>query len=574
MRKGFIHRKKTPGFNRDALRAFSSSMFHSSYQIARLKHSLEMNELLEQVTDQAKEAADPVDAMTIANELRKRHEWVMAPKGGALAQRITSAAFVYQLGATPAAAFVNTTQTFMMGIPTLGARFKSERNATRELLRASGEFIKGRGHLEKVLTGDEANAFAEFLRMGLIDKTQAHDLAGVGENGVEYSPVRHKVMGYISWMFHSAERYNREVTAMAAYRMARAAGLEHAAAIKEAAELTWTVHFDYSSGNRARYMQSDTAKVLLVFRQHSVNMLSRMTSDLRSALKGETPEVKAEAKRRLAGMMGMFTLFAGAMGVPGVSALLLLLNGLDDDDDPWTAEDKIRRAVTEALGTDLAAVFFHGAPGTLTGVSLTERIGMGSLWFRDPNRELEGKDAYLYWMEQVLGAAPAMVANAFVGASMIGEGQTWRGIEAASPKALRDLMKAGRYAGEGAQTMSGDMLVDDVGGWGILAQALGFTPAHLAEQYERNSSLKGAEQKILTERRGLMNRHALAARTGDDDMRQETRQRIAEFNRRYPKVAITAQSLALSMRSRAQRDRRTDGGLALDSRLEWLREEQ
>ncbi|HEY6612774.1 MAG TPA: PLxRFG domain-containing protein [Pseudomonas sp.] len=573
MRKGFIHRKKTPGFDRDALRAFSSSMFHSSYQIARLKHSLEMNELLEQVTDQAKEATDPVDAMTIANEVRKRHDWVMAPKGGALAQRITSAAFVYMLGATPAAAFVNTTQTFMMGIPTLGARFKSEKNATRELMRASGDFLKGRGHLDKVLTGDEAKAFAEFLRLGLIDKTQAHDLAGVGETGVEYSPVRHKVMGYISWMFHSAERYNREVTAMAAYRMARAAGMDQAAAINEAAELTWTIHFDYSSGNRARYMQSDTAKVLLVFRQFQVNMLSRLVSDMRTAMKGETPEVKAEAKRRLAGIFGMFALFAGAMGIPGMSALLLLLNGLDDDDDPWTAEDKIRRAVTEALGADLAAVFFHGVPGTLTGVSLTERIGMGSLWFRDPNRELEGKDAYLYWMEQVLGAAPAMVANAFVGASMAGEGQVMRGIEAASPKAIRDLLKAGRYAGEGAQTMSGDMLVDDVGGWGILAQALGFTPAHLTEQYEHNNALKTAEQKILTERRSLMNRHALAARTGDDDMRLETRGRIDEFNRRYPKVAITGKTLALSMRARAQRDQRTDGGLTLDTRLEWLRDE-
>ena len=78
-------------------------MFHSSHQIARLKHSLEMNELVEETEEQAKEAKDPVDAMTIANELRKRHEWVMSPKSGKIAQHITSAAFVYQLGITPAA---------------------------------------------------------------------------------------------------------------------------------------------------------------------------------------------------------------------------------------------------------------------------------------------------------------------------------------------------------------------------------------------------------------------------------------------------------------------------------------
>lgn len=574
MRKGFIHRKKMPGFNRDALRAFSSSMFHSSYQIARLKHALEMNDLVEQVEEQANAASDPVDAVTISNELRKRHEWVMAPKGGALAQRITSAAFVYQLGATPAAAFVNTTQTFMLGIPVLGARFKSEGGATRALLRASGDFLKGHGHIEKALSGDEARAFAEFMRLGLIDKTQAHDLAGVGETGVEYNPLRHKVMGYISAMFHHAERYNREVTSMAAYRLAREAGMEHAAAVREAADLTWQVHFDYSSGNRARYMQSDTAKVLLVFRQHSVNMLARLTSDLRSAMKGETPQVKAEAKRRLAGMFALYALFAGALGVPGAQALLLLLNGLDDDDDPWTAEDKIKRAVTESLGEDLAAVFFNGLPGTLSGVALTERIGMGSLWFRNPNRELEGRDAYYYWMEQVLGAAPAMVGNAFIGASMIGEGEWYRGFEAAMPKAVKDLMRAGRYSAEGVQTLSGDMLVEELQGWEVLAQALGFTPAHLAEQYERNGSLKNAEQHILQQRRQLLNRHALAVRAADEEARQALREDMQAFNQRYPQVAITGVSLMQSMRARAQRDQRTDGGLALDKRLEWLRDER
>lgn len=227
MRKGFIHRKKVAGFSRDALRSFAPSMFHSSYQIARLKHSLEMGDLVDQMEEQAKDAADPVDAMTIANEMRQRHEWVMAPKGSKIAQRITSAAFIYQLGITPAAALVNTTQTWMMGIPILGTRFGSEAKALAALTKASADFVTGRGHIENKLEGDEAKAFAEFLRMGLIDKTQAHDLAGVGETGVEYNPLRQKVMGYISWGFHNAERYNREVTAMAAYRMARESGLSH-----------------------------------------------------------------------------------------------------------------------------------------------------------------------------------------------------------------------------------------------------------------------------------------------------------------------------------------------------------
>jgi len=573
MRKGFIHRKKTAGFDRDAMRAFASSMFHSSYQIARLKHSLEMNELVEQVEDQAKAAKDPVDAMTIANELRKRHEWVMSPKSGKIAQHITSAAFVYQLGITPAAALVNTTQTWMMGIPILGARFGSETKAAAALTKASADFVQGRGHIEKRLEGQEAAAFAEFMRMGLIDKTQAHDLAGVGETGVEYNPVRHKVMGYISWAFHNAERYNREVTVMAAYRLGRANGLDHEAAIKEAAELTWTTHFDYSSGNRARFMQNDTAKVLLVFRQHSINMLSRLVIDLRGAMKGETPEVKRMAKRRLAGMFSMFGLFAGVMGIPGVMAILALLDLFDDDDDPWSTEDKMRRNLVDALGPDVAAVVLGGLPGTVSDLSLTERVGMGYLWFRPAGRELEGKDAYLYWMEQVLGAAPAMVSNTFTGVKMIGEGHVWRGIEAMMPKAIKDAMRAGRYTQEGVLTMDGTPLVDEVGTWNIIAQAMGFTPAHIAERYDTNRALKNAEQHILTERRSILNRYAMAVKQGDSEMRGKLLERVQAFNRRYPQYPITGRTISQSLKARLQRQAGAEGGIVLNRRLEFLRDQ-
>ncbi|MFC2974680.1 PLxRFG domain-containing protein [Azotobacter bryophylli] len=573
MRKGFIHRKKVAGFSRDALRSFASSMFHSSYQIARLKHSLEMGDLVDQMEEQAKDAADPVDAMTIANEMRQRHEWVMAPKGSKIAQRITSAAFIYQLGITPAAALVNTTQTWMMGIPILGTRFGSEAKALAALTKASADFVTGRGHIENKLEGDEAKAFAEFLRMGLIDKTQAHDLAGVGETGVEYNPLRQKVMGYISWGFHNAERYNREVTAMAAYRMARESGLSHEAAIKEAADLTWTTHFDYSSGNRARYLQNDTAKVLFVFRQYSINMLSRLVIDLKDAMKGESAQVKNAARRRLAGIFSMFALFAGVMGVPGMQTILLLLNALDDDDDEWTAEDKIKRTLAETLGPDLSRVILGGVPGAALDISLTDRLGMGNLWFYSPSRELEGQDAYYYWMEQALGAAPAMVGNAFTGMKQIGEGHVWRGLETMMPKAVKDAMRSGRYASEGVQTMAGDALVDEVTMWNVLSQAMGFTPAHITEQYDRNNALKNAEQKLLSERRRLLNRYAMATKAGDTESRQALQAKIADFNRRFPTVAITGRTFLLSMKARAQRDERTKGGLALDSRLQGLRAE-
>lgn len=574
MRKGFIHRKKVHGYNEDAMRSFASSMFHSSYQIARLKHKLEMDELVEIAEEQAQDAEDSVDAMTVANELRRRHEWVMNPQGGQIAQNITSLAFAWQLGVTPAAALVNTTQTYMMGIPILGTRFKSEAKATKELLKASKDFVTGRGHIEKKLSGDERKAFDEFMRMGLIDKTQSHDLAGVGETGVEYNAVRHKVMSGISFLFHHAERYNREVTAMAAYRMARESGMSHRDATKEAADLTWQVHFDYSSGNRARYMQSDTAKILLVFRQHSVNMLARLAIDARQMFKGESKEVRREAFRRMAGIFGMFALGAGMMGVPGAQALLIVLNAMaDDDDDPWTFEDKMRNAIYESLGETLGGMVLQGVPGTLTNTNLTDRIGMGHLWFFSPYRELEGRDAYYFWMEQVLGAFPGMIGGFFTGLSVMNEGHFWRGIETMAPKALKDGLRAWRYSDEGVQSLNGFTMYDEVDLWSSVAQAMGFMPAHIAQGYERNSALKGAEQRILKERQNILNRYALAVRTSDTEARSRLNERIREFNRRNPRVAITFDTIRNSLMRRTETGIRAEGGVLIDKRLNYLRDE-
>lgn len=190
-------------------------------------------------------AADPTRGVTLSNELKKRHQWVMNPMGAKWSQAINSTAFIYYLAATPAAAIVNTLQTPMMGIPILGARFGGTAKAAAALAKASADSVAGKGSVTNAnLTDDEKRALAAFYESGLIDRTQSHDLAGVGETGVQYSPVRARVMAVISWLYHRAEVWNREVTALAAYRMARSAGQNVTQAIDTAHDLTWKTHFD------------------------------------------------------------------------------------------------------------------------------------------------------------------------------------------------------------------------------------------------------------------------------------------------------------------------------------------
>lgn len=565
LRKGFIHRKNREGYTQDATRAFAHKMFHSAHQMGRLKYGNQMQEALDDAQEQAKLSKTPERDMAVANELGRRHDYVMNPKGGAAAQALTSAAFVYQLSMSPAAALVNLAQTVMVGIPVIGAQY-GVANTANQLAQASADFGMGRGQAarSKRLTADEKAAMQSAYQSGLIESTQSHNLAGVGDGvGVRYSAVRNKVMGVISWAFHQAERLNREVTYLAAYRMARKAGESHAQAMDSATSLTYKTHFDYANTNRPRVMHGDTAKVMLVFRNYQVNMLWRLFRDTHQALHGDK-EGRAEAVKQLGGMTGMMALNAGIKGTWMYGIAMVIASMLFGDD----AEDQFKKGAIDALGPTAAGLLLNGVPGHASGLALSERIGMPDLWFRSPDRQMEGKDEFNYWQSQLLGFLPTIAQNMFVGYQQASDGNIARGLETASPKAVKDLMRAYRYGSEGATTLKGDQLVSKFTPWEMFAQAMGFTPAVLAEQYDRNNALKSAETRIMDKRRTLMTKYATAYRTKDGELKTEAMAEIKEFNRENKRVAISPANLASSIRSRQLRGDRTEGGIYINPKLD------
>lgn len=570
VRKNRIHRTNREGFNADALRAFGNQMFHSSHQLARLAHSFDMEEALAQAREEAGQAADPVREGLVVNELDKRHDFVMNPTGGPIVQKLSQAAFIFMLAASPKAAIVNLTQTVIMGIPILGAFDGGKTGfirATNQLSRALSDFARGKGWAQNSarLTADERKAMEEGYDTGIIDRTQSHDLAGIGETGVEYSPGRAKVMAALSWGFHHGERLNREVTYLAAYRMARAKGFSHAAAVQKANDLTWKTHFDYQNTSRPRVMHNDTMKALLVFRNFTINMLYRLFRDVHQAVKGDSAAVKREARIQLAGTTGMMMLSAGITGTWGFG-LLMVLGGMfmDDDQDP---EDELKKNMVEALGPMMAGIILDGAPGYLTGTNLTDSIGMKDLWFRSPSTQLEGKQEAEYWKSQLLGAVPSIGDNMFRGWQLMKEGQTYRGIEAMMPKAIKDPMKAYRYATEGATNKRGDVVVDNVTAADVIRQALGFTPAKLAEQYDINNANYSKQEAILGQRKQLMDQWYQAEQKGDDSALDKLEKEIDKYNDKYPEEAILPKNLRQSAKTRDRNAEDATGGMRYNRKL-------
>lgn len=570
IRKNRIHRTGRKGFISDALRAYGNNMFHGSHQLARLAHTFDMEEALDASREEAQHSKDPVRDGLVVNEIEKRHEFVMNPKGGPLVAAISQAAFIYALAASPKAAIVNLSQTAIMGVPILGAYDGSAMGMTRaanQLMRALGDFTRGKGHAKesKRLTDDERRAIQEAYDTGIIDRTQSHDLAGVGETGVEYNPARAKVMAIMAWGFHHGERLNREVTFLASYRMARAKGLPHKEAVQKANDLTWKTHFDYQNTSRPRVMHSDTMKALLVFRNFTINMLWRLFRDLHQATKGESPEVRREARIQVAGTTGMMMLSAGITGTWffGI-AMMLGSMFMDDGEDP---EAELKKNMIEALGPQMAGIILDGVPGYLTGTNMSDSIGMRDLWFRSPSTELEGKNEIEYWKSQLLGAPPSMAENVVRGFQMINEGEYWRGIENIMPKFLKDPMKAARYATEGAKNKRGDVVVEDIDAGDVIRQALGFTPAKLAEQYDLNNAGYSRQQAILSQRKKLMDAYWKADEAGDDAKLDKLEADIDKYNEKYPEMEITPKSLSQSAKTREKNAEDATGGMRYNRKL-------
>ena len=591
IRTSKIHRKGRAGYSQDAFRAFGKHMFHGSHQLARLKYGILLEDHMDEAALEARKSDNPNRMGAIVREMHRRHAFTMDPQVSAWAAGATNLAFIWYLGATPAAAIANLTQTTVVGVPLMATRFRKAGVAgvSAELAKAMRDFTKGRGANWREtwsatntpgLPQDEVDALHEAYRRGTIDKTQAHDLAAVAETGVEYSALRERVMRKIGWMFHHAERLNREVTFLAGYRLAKADGLIGTAAIDAAADITWKVHFDYQSSSRPRAMQGDLARIVTTFRNFTVNMLWRLFRDTHQSLNGATAAERAEARSQLIGITLSMMAHAGIRGTWGYGILMLMLGmffpGGGDDAEDWLQDALLMEgdsAGTAAWNYGMGMVL-NGAPGKVLGLDLRERIGMPNLWFRGDDRDLEGQDLYFTHLQELLGPVAGIPLGFYRGLDYASDGDLWRGTEAAVPKMVRDLMKAGRFSYEGALTRNGDPIMEDVSPYQAIMQASGFTPAQLAERYQINNRLKNSEKRILDERSGLHRTAGDALRAGQP-LPESVVNQIREFNSRYPEYPITSDTLRQSVMSRIRASDRNEFGVALNPKLnDRLRDER
>lgn len=624
-RNRFIHRKAVEGFSQDALRNFSASAFHMAYQMSRFEYS---PELFSQITAARSQLKERVDNTNRANpevmrennelsdyvqELDRRMSTILNPEDvGPVVSMLSNVGFIYYLTSVASAA-TNILGGMVIGLPTLVshqlrmnpnmsytaatmASLGQMKNAAMQIMATGFSIDRGPRLRDNYvlfpsldrsssLSKMDRAAYNRFVADGVIDITAAYDQSGLAAAPTaEYGGMRHRAMQAVSALFHNAERFNREVVAMSAFRtaMEKRAGYKDQQkafieSIADAKNVTTQSMFDYSSVNKPRYMQSPAARVILQFKQFPQQMTFYLARNLQQSLAGATPEVKREARARFVGTMGMTAIFAGSTGLWGFSSAAAIVNAVmnglgDEGDEPFDFELEYMNWASETFGKNLGMFMTRGA-GNAAGADLHSRVSLDDMWFRDGRKNTDEATALQEFLVSMLGPTAGIAVNAARAVDLYNQGHADRAIEAVSPGFIKQPLVAARYAREGVNTLKGDPLAQDIGPMDLLMQSLGFRPAEIAEIQYYNITKKGQEQAILKERQNLLNLFGISFMANDAEANERAFDKILKFNDKHPSTAIPARSLIKSLKERATKSAQAQHGLHIDKRLQGLIDE-
>lgn len=626
IRNQFIHRNSVEGFSQDALRNFSQASFNIAYQQARFEYSPELFSQLDAARAQVKRrqvaggSYDPAlvkenDELNdyIKEAERRLGAMLNPPDVGRLPSILSNIGFVYYLTSV-ASAITNILGGMMIGLPTLVGQ-QVRNNPTMGYTRATAKVISDmtKTMIEIMSTGfgiekggrvrdyrllspslernssmstmDRA-AYNRFVADGLIDITAAYDQSGLASAPTEqYSSLPNKSMQVLSYMFHHAERVNREIMAMSAFRSAMDKRVNYknkqqafAESIAEAKDVTARSMFDYSSANKPRYFQHPVASVVLQFKQFPQQMTFFLAHNAYNAIfNGKLSiEEKREARARFAGTMGTAAIMSGVTGLWGFSTVATIaeavFNGLggDDGEEPFDFELEFVNYLVKNLGVN-AGMFLARGAGNAIGYDLASKLKLDGMWIPDMRKNLDGEAMLTETIVKALGPTVGLAVNVPRAWKQWNEGHGDRAIETISPAFVKQPMIAYRYAKEGgAKTLAGDYMVKDFTPFELFAQSLGIRSAELAEIQEFNIKKKGQEQGILKERQQILNLFALSFMSGDAETNKKSFENIMKFNAKHPLKAFDAEGLISSIQKRMEKSAQTEHGLYIDPKLQQL----
>ena len=576
----FQNRKGAPTYERDALRNYSELADRVMHQLPKARFLPEMDEALEAMKTKIKQDPDDIAGRVVA-ELEKHYDAAMNPKLSPWATFLGNLGFGWYMGANPSAALVQLFQTPVVTAPYLYPVYGIN-NVNSELYQAARDFFggtvrAGQGYFSIVnnpnLSDIEKKAVKELYDLNIIPpaSTEVGDIETMTglKNVTPMERTAKKINMLIGYLFQNAERFNREVTALAAFRLEYKRSKDFEKAMNAANEAVVKTQGDYSDVGAARIFKHPAAKVLLMFKKFLQLMIYLYGRNFQILTqKNFTPEEKRIARNRLTGLLGASAMTSGVVGMPFYWIAETVMNAIGDDDDPYYD-------FTTSLRETMPEFVVSGIPSAVTQGNIASRVG-----FRDmpilgflpgvgsgASKATDSEGAIMDLAKVATGPVGGLFLNFGRGIDQVNDGKVYRGIETMSPSVLKNFLKSYRFTAEGkATTLRGDPLTD-VTTYDAAMQALGFAPLPIATQQEKNNAVLKIQSEAKRSKQRAYAMLNLAQDANDAEGFNDALKLVDEHNKRFPGFEITTDQMLSSLQKHARRSADMLNGVYIEKGL-------
>jgi len=592
--KNSIHRKSTKGASTDMLRSYLDYMLRHSSSIAWMEVGRKIDADIQSFAKENQELKKKggVDLTMRGHLLNNTRKWLQAIKQEKVnpiasfagkwstAYYMTSpSTFLVQLTQLPALTLPNLSSRFGWGKASsaLGKGFQqafskdfskdamladAKVNATylalhrrvSEAERTDARPVGSEWHTpaEKAAMVNELNykqkqllMLREAVAMNLLDISAVHEAQAIAFG--KEDTVAGRAMKWAMLPMQYGELGSRKAAALATFDLATKNGKDFFTAMQEIKKTVDETLYSYAKEDKGYLMQGSIPRVLLQFQTYRIKTALRLGILLRQSLnKSEDPKVRESAWKEFKGIAGMSALLGGANGLVFGSLLFGVANLFGgDDDEPWDAKLAMTNWLKETFGETVGDAAMFGLP-SLLGVNVSERIGMSNIFGTQtsPPSGAHGAALAAWYAGNLLGPGYSVAQSWVKGYDqMMNKGNYMRGLEEATPKPIRDALKAYRVGTEGLKDGQGKRLLDDaaIGPDEILMVGLGFTPSEIAAAQTANFTLNQMKTEV-SERRGRLIRDAANAIIEGGDT-TEALESIRSYNARMPGRAISGRDL-------------------------------
>jgi hypothetical protein len=478
-------------------------------QVVQMQFGAKIQTLKNEINEKYKYKDIDESTSLFKKKLLKIADFAQAPNVSRLSQNITGAAYAWTMGLNLSSAATAVFDVPMSVYPRLAGKFGDKdavyalaaavrmlSNSPKESITetygaeidpATGKPIMVKRKINEGFAGysntnydfDEIRAMskAEMDKAGMSQKERqeildTEVLVEVGSRSAQYnSSLNHEhldvtrgkdqanflglkinmetVNAFSSFLFHHSERYSREVTMQAAYRLElnrlrdkpnntekKLSDLEkkYIAAEYAVSETQLSLGATASAG-RPIISQNAIGNVAMLFKRFAISkyyMMARMTDEaFKNAKTADEKAMRSMARGQLGRFMVTSAAFAGVAGMPLMGAIGQIYDLFADEED-----DTFDAVLLKTFGEPFSSGLINAA----LGVDMASRINMNSLLYRPPIIEKDQPAAYTL-LEQLGGPAVGIYLSFDRGYDLFNEGEFVKGTEAILPAAFRNVLK-------------------------------------------------------------------------------------------------------------------------------------